>query len=202
MIPQGAQQYCFNSLVTLLVLAHFLYLAPFVALCSEELASVPRALSACTFAWTYLSDIYLWQYWLRPDLSFWGILSMAAINLGFSVAAYLSAKSQSPDSQYIVKIAVLTAGTTIIVQVILAISLFILQSRSYEPFVKNTAVKPWRNTRSLQIPAQDAACDQPLSRSSNVLPLDSVYQMHEHFRKEGTGNLSYIFAPVRHLTGW
>lgn len=201
MILQGAQQYCFHGLIFLLILAHFVYLAPFVALCSEELASVPRALSVSTFVWTYLSDVYLWQYWLRPDWSLWGILSMAAINLGFLVAGYLSAKLQSPESEYIAKIVVLTAGITIIFQMIFAIWCFILQSRSYEPFVKNTAVSLWRNWGSLQIPAQDAARDKSLSRSSKVLSLESVYQMHEHFRKEDTGNLSHIFAPVRHLIG-
>lgn len=201
MILQGAQQYCFNSLFFLLMLAHFVYLAPFVALWSEELAPVPRALSASTFVWTYLSDVCLWQYWLRPDWSFWGILLMAAINLGFLVAGYLSATLQSPESEYIAKIVVLTAGITIIFQMIFAIWIFILQSRSYEPFVKNTAVSRWRNWRSLQIPAQDAACDKPLSHFSSMLPLESVYQMHEHFRKEEAGNLSRIFAPVRHLTG-
>lgn len=201
MILQNAHPYCFQGLFILLILAHFLYLAPFVELCSEELASVPRALSASAFIWTYLSDVYLWQYWLRPDWSLWGILSMAATNLGLSVVGYLLAKPQNPESERIAKAVLFTAGINILFQVVFAICLFILQARSYEPFVKNTAVRPWWKWRSSQIPAQDAACNQPLSRSSSVLPLDGIYQMHEYFRKADRRKLSHVFAPVRRLTG-
>lgn len=171
----------------------------FVSLIFSELGSVSRALNASTFVLTILSSIWLWQYWLRPDWSPWGILSLATVNLGLSVIGYLSVKWHTPESKSVTARGVLiTNGINVTLQAGFAICLYLLLSRSFEPLVRIKAANS-RETR-MRISEAGAIRDQSLRHARGLLQLDNLYQTHERLRKEQVGKLSMTFAPVRNLS--
>lgn len=182
-----------------LLITHIIYLSFFVSLLSYELGPVSRALNASTIVLTFLSIVWLWQYWLRPDWSPWGILSMDAVNLGLSVIAYLSVKWHTPESDGIpARDALIINVVNVTLQAGFSICLYLLLSRSFEPLVRSKAANS-RETR-MRIPEAGAVRDQSLSHARDFLQLETLYQTHENFRKEQLGELSMTFAPVRNLS--
>lgn len=199
MILQGLLSRSLWGLAFALLVTHAYYFYFFVLLISSELGSVSHALNASIFLLTILSSVWLWQYWLRPDWTPWGILFMATANLGLSVIAYLSVKWHTPQTRgFTARGALITNGINVTLQAGFAICLYLLLSRSFEPLVRSKAANS-RETR-MRILEAGAVRDQSLSHARDLLQLENLYQTHERLRKEQVEKLSMTFAPVRNLS--
>lgn len=165
-----------------------------------KLASVPRALTAIAFALNFISHIWLWQYWFRPDWNSRGILFMVIVNLGVSVLGYLSLRRPAPDAENIAKATLVATGVDLTLQASLVACMLLLSARTYEPLIKSPTARSCWMSSSQRVPAQSTACDQPLCHPGGPLSLESLHQAHEYFREEPVSKLSASFAPVRHLS--
>lgn len=162
------------------------------------LASIPGALRGSTYALTWLCSIWLWQCWLRPDWRPWGIAPISIVCLALSVIGHLSIVFYTPElGGWGGTLAMTAVGSTFqFLQAVLAIWLFALRSRSYEPFVRDAAVNSCWNHRSLQALEHGATCGQPPNHSRDPLRLDSLYQAHQRILKEHAGKFPSHFTSV------